>query len=57
MESSHLSPGAGLVPYRYSKTVHGGFGGAQMAMIKNGKIVVIGKPLVTEPARFVTVTQ
>jgi branched-chain amino acid transport system substrate-binding protein len=41
--------GPGLVPYRYTKDVHGGFGGAQMASIKNGKIVTSGQPMVTDP--------
>jgi ABC-type branched-subunit amino acid transport system substrate-binding protein len=41
--------GPGLVPYRYSATVHGGFGGAEMAKVENGKIVLFGGPLVTEP--------
>ncbi len=31
--------GPGLVPFRYSKTQHGGYGGAAMAQIKGGKIV------------------
>ena len=41
--------GPGLVPYRYSKTEHGGFGGGQIAMIKNGEIVTQGQPMVTDP--------
>ena len=41
--------GPGLVPFRYSKTEHGGFGGGAIAQIKNGQIVVTGKPLVTDP--------
>ena len=46
-----LQPGPGLVPFRYSKTVHGGYGGAQMAMIKGGQIVLTGTPLTTEPSQ------
>jgi ABC-type branched-subunit amino acid transport system substrate-binding protein len=42
--------GPGLVPFRYSKTQHGGYGGAAMAMLKGGKIVQIGSPLTTSPA-------
>ncbi len=42
--------GPGLVPYRYSKTQHGGFGGGQIATIKGGKIVTEGQPMVTDPA-------
>jgi ABC-type branched-subunit amino acid transport system substrate-binding protein len=41
--------GPGLVPYRYSTTVHGGFSGAEMGMIKNGQIVLSGGPLTTTP--------
>ncbi len=41
--------GPGLVPYRYSTTDHGGFSGAEMARIKNGKIVLFGGPLTTTP--------
>jgi ABC-type branched-subunit amino acid transport system substrate-binding protein len=48
VEANGLS-GPGLVPFRYSKTVHGGYGGAQIATVKNGQIVVQGTPLVTEP--------
>lgn len=42
--------GPGLVPYRYSGTQHGGFGGAEMGKIQNGKIVLFGGPLTTTPA-------
>jgi ABC-type branched-subunit amino acid transport system substrate-binding protein len=42
--------GPGLVPFRYSKSVHGGYGGGQIATIKNGKIVTQGQPMVTDPA-------
>ncbi|HTP23324.1 MAG TPA: ABC transporter substrate-binding protein [Solirubrobacteraceae bacterium] len=42
--------GPGLVPYRYSTTDHGGFGGAEIGMVKNGKIVLSGGPLTTTPA-------
>jgi branched-chain amino acid transport system substrate-binding protein len=41
--------GPGLVPYRYSKTVHGGFAGAELGQIRGGKIVLFGGPLVSEP--------
>jgi len=41
--------GPGLVPFRYSKDEHGGFGGGQIATIKNGKIVVQGQPMTTDP--------
>jgi branched-chain amino acid transport system substrate-binding protein len=42
--------GPGLVPFRYSKTQHGGYGGAEMGQLKNGKIVLTGGPLITSPA-------
>ena len=41
--------GPGLVPYRYNGTQHGGFGGAEMGKIQNGKIVLFGGPLTTSP--------
>jgi branched-chain amino acid transport system substrate-binding protein len=41
--------GPGLVPYRYSTTQHGGFSGAEMGKIQNGKIVLFGGPLTTTP--------
>jgi ABC-type branched-subunit amino acid transport system substrate-binding protein len=41
--------GPGLVPFRYSKTDHGGYGGAQIGQVKNGKIVLTGQPLTTDP--------
>jgi ABC-type branched-subunit amino acid transport system substrate-binding protein len=49
VEAGNLS-GPGLVPFRYTKTVHGGYAGAQIATIKNGQITVQGQPLVTDPA-------
>ncbi len=41
--------GPGLVPFRYSKTDHGGYGGAEMGQVRNGQIVLFGGPLVTDP--------
>ena len=41
--------GPGLVPFRYSKTEHGGYGGVEMGQVRNGKIVLFGGPLVTDP--------
>jgi branched-chain amino acid transport system substrate-binding protein len=41
--------GPGLVPFRYSKTDHGGYAGAQIGQLKNGKISLIGQPLTTDP--------
>jgi hypothetical protein len=41
--------GPGLVPFRYSTTIHGGFGGAEIGQVKGGKIVLSGGPLTTTP--------
>ena len=41
--------GPGLVPFRYSKTDHGGYAGAEMGQVRNGQIVLFGGPLITEP--------
>ncbi len=41
--------GPGLVPYRYSKEEHGGYAGVEIGQVRNGKIVLFGGPLVTEP--------
>jgi ABC-type branched-subunit amino acid transport system substrate-binding protein len=41
--------GPGLVPFRYSTTVHGGFSGAEVGQVRNGKIVLFGGPLVSDP--------
>jgi ABC-type branched-subunit amino acid transport system substrate-binding protein len=41
--------GPGLVPFRYSATVHGGYGGAEIGQVVGGKIVLSGGPLTTEP--------
>jgi ABC-type branched-subunit amino acid transport system substrate-binding protein len=41
--------GPGLVPFRYTQTEHGGYGGTEMGKIQNGKIVLFGGPLTTDP--------
>jgi ABC-type branched-subunit amino acid transport system substrate-binding protein len=41
--------GPGLVPFRYSKSQHGGFAGAEMGQVRNGQIVLFGGPLTTDP--------
>ncbi len=41
--------GPGLVPFRYSTSDHGGYGGAKIGMITGGKIVLSGSPLTTTP--------
>ena len=48
--------GPGLVPFRYSTTEHGGYGGAELGQIQNGKIVLKGGPLVTTPAAGCPIT-
>jgi ABC-type branched-subunit amino acid transport system substrate-binding protein len=48
--------GPGLVPFRYSKTQHGGYAGAAIATIKGGKIVQLGGPLTTEPTASSAIT-
>ncbi len=42
--------GPGLVPFRYSTSIHGGYAGGQIGQLKGGKIVLSGKPLVSTPA-------
>jgi ABC-type branched-subunit amino acid transport system substrate-binding protein len=41
--------GPGLVPFRFSSTDHGGWGGAQVGQIRNGNLVMIGQPLTSTP--------
>ena len=41
--------GPGLVPFRYSTSDHGGFGGAEIGKLTGGKIVLSGGPLTTTP--------
>jgi branched-chain amino acid transport system substrate-binding protein len=41
--------GPGLVPFRYSTSDHGGYGGAQIGVVANGSIVLTGTPLTTTP--------
>jgi ABC-type branched-subunit amino acid transport system substrate-binding protein len=48
--------GPGLVPFRYSSTQHGGYGGAAMATIKGGKIVQLGGPLTSSPTASSAIT-
>jgi ABC-type branched-subunit amino acid transport system substrate-binding protein len=48
--------GPGLVPFRYSKTVHGGYGGTEMGQVRNGQIVLSGGPLVTDPTSSGAIT-
>jgi ABC-type branched-subunit amino acid transport system substrate-binding protein len=48
--------GPGIVPYRYSKTQHGGFAGVELGQVRNGKIVLFGGPLTTEPTSSSPIT-
>jgi ABC-type branched-subunit amino acid transport system substrate-binding protein len=48
--------GPGLVPFRYSTSVHGGYAGVEMGQVRNGKIVLFGGPLVTEPTASSPIT-
>jgi ABC-type branched-subunit amino acid transport system substrate-binding protein len=48
--------GPGLVPFRYSATEHGGYGGAEMGQIRGGKIVLFGGPMRTEPTASSAIT-
>ena len=43
-----LSPGPGLVPFRYSSTSNAGYTGAQIGVIKSGAIVLQGQPQTTD---------
>jgi ABC-type branched-subunit amino acid transport system substrate-binding protein len=40
--------GPGLVPFRYSTSDHGGYGGTEMGQVRNGQIVLFGGPHVTD---------
>jgi ABC-type branched-subunit amino acid transport system substrate-binding protein len=48
--------GPGLVPFRYSTSVHGGYAGAEMGQVRGGQIVLFGGPLVTEPTAGSAIT-
>jgi branched-chain amino acid transport system substrate-binding protein len=48
--------GPGLVPFRYSTSDHGGYAGAEIGMLKGGKIVLSGGPLTTTPASGSAIT-
>jgi branched-chain amino acid transport system substrate-binding protein len=48
--------GPGLVPFRYTATEHGGYGGVEMGVVRGGKIVLDGKPLVTDPTPSGSIT-
>jgi ABC-type branched-subunit amino acid transport system substrate-binding protein len=48
--------GPGLVPFRYSSTVHGGYSGVQMAKVVDGGITAFGPVLVTQPTAGTPIT-
>ncbi len=48
--------GPGLVPFRYSTTDHGGYGGGEMGQVRGGKIVLFGGPQVTDPTAGSAIT-
>jgi branched-chain amino acid transport system substrate-binding protein len=48
--------GPGLVPFRYSASDHGGYGGTEMGQVRGGKIVLFGGPLVTDPSSSGAIT-
>jgi ABC-type branched-subunit amino acid transport system substrate-binding protein len=48
--------GPGLVPYRYTKTEHGGFDGVEIGQVRGGKIVLFGGPLTTQPTAGSAIT-
>jgi branched-chain amino acid transport system substrate-binding protein len=48
--------GPGLVPFRYSTSNHGGYAGVEMGQVKNGKIVLFGGPLTTDPTASSPIT-
>ena len=41
--------GPGLVPFRYSTSDHGGYGGAELGQVRSGNIVLFGGPLTSDP--------
>jgi branched-chain amino acid transport system substrate-binding protein len=55
-ESGAKLTGPGLVPFRYSKTDHGGYSGVEMGQVRGGNIVLFGGPLVTEPTQGSPIT-
>jgi len=48
--------GPGLVPFRYTTSQHGGYGGAEMGQVRSGKIVLFGGPLTTDPTAGTSIT-
>ncbi len=48
--------GPGLVPFRYTTTEHGGYGGAEIGQVRGGQIVLTGGPLTTDPTASGAIT-
>jgi ABC-type branched-subunit amino acid transport system substrate-binding protein len=48
--------GPGLVPFRYGGSEHGGYSGVEVGQVRNGKIVLFGGPLTTEPTASSPIT-
>jgi ABC-type branched-subunit amino acid transport system substrate-binding protein len=48
--------GPGLVPFRFSTKQHGGYDGAELGQVRNGKIVLFGGPLLTQPTASSPIT-
>ncbi len=48
--------GPGLVPFRYTTTEHGGYGGVEMGRVQGGKIVLFGGPMTTDPTASSPIT-
>ncbi len=48
--------GPGLVPFRYGGSEHGGYSGVEIGQVRNGKIVLFGGPLTTEPTASSAIT-
>jgi ABC-type branched-subunit amino acid transport system substrate-binding protein len=56
-EKGAMLTGPGLVPFRYSTTVHGGYAGVQMGEVKGGVIRQFGPRLITTPEASSAITQ
>jgi ABC-type branched-subunit amino acid transport system substrate-binding protein len=56
-EKGSMLTGPGLVPFRYSTTIHGGYGGVQMGEVKGGVIRQFGPRLITTPEASSAITQ
>lgn len=48
--------GPGLVPFRYSTSEHGGYGGVEIGQVRAGKLALFGGPLVTSASASAPIT-